>query len=166
MMVDDDNPLLHLLTHWQAAAAEAHDHYRQQRGNDMYTANYYRGVAETYERAALDLQALISHTHATETEPIPSIPTAAIPFVQVAEADVNALLRGLGLFPRALKRHDDGAFTATFSKLQSHTNDDRTAALQAADPRLRILDVGNLRDTGEPFIDFGFVEVQSRGSNE
>jgi hypothetical protein len=146
----ETDPLEDLLARWEERLHEAAQRSRQVKTGDFQAAYYFRGVAETYKTALAELRALIDEPAET-----PAAPPA---LVNVPVEQVGALLSKLGLFPRVLTRHDDGAFTAVFSRLQPVAAARRTELLTGADPRLRIVREGNLRDTGDPYVEFGFVE--------
>lgn len=142
-----------LLARWQARLTEAAERSRQTKSGDLQAAYYYRGVADTYRAALAELRELFA-----SGEPVtPVEPAPAVKFDLLSEAQVQTLLTGIGLFPRRLQRHEDGAFTAIFSRLQPVSAARRRELLLAADPRLRILHEGALPDTGDPYLEFAWV---------
>lgn len=152
MSAAETDSLEDLLARWEARLADASLRSRQVKTGDLQAAYYFRGVAETYKTALAELRALID-------EPAEA-PASAVALLQtVTEADVRTLLSRLGLFPRQVRRHDDGAFTAVFSRLQPVSAARRSELLTGGDRRLRILHEGTLPDTGDPYVEFGFVEV-------
>lgn len=150
MNVPPNDPVSELITRWQARLAEAAERSRQTRTGDLQAAYYFRGVAETYKTALAELNALLAEP---EAQPEPE----ALRLQLVSEDKVRNLLTQLSLFPRMLRRHDDGAFTAIFSRLQPVSAARRAELLRGADPALRILHEGTLPDTGDPYVEFGFV---------
>ncbi len=151
MSANETDPLADLLARWQLRLEEASVRSRQTKTGDLQAAYYFRGVAETYKTALAELRALIDEPEALLEPELALITT-------VTEADVRGLLSRVGLFPRTLHRHDDGAFTAVFSRLQPVSQAQRAEMLLKGDQRLRILHEGVLQDTGDPFIEFGFVQ--------
>ncbi len=140
-----------LFDRWEERWAEAQARSRQIKTGDLHAAYYFRGVAETYKTALAELRKLA----APEDE---ATPTPVQQLLQFTQEQVSAMLTDLGLFPRILRRHEDGAFTAVFSRLQPVSQARRLELLQGADRRLRILQDGALHDTGDPYIEFGFVD--------
>jgi hypothetical protein len=139
-----------LISEWEQLAREARERARIDRVGDVQNAYYYRGAAEAYTRAVQSARALLDGGALPEAE------QAAPNYAHLSEDEVSSLLNNAGLFARSLLVHDDGAFTAVFSRLQPVTQDKRLQLLNAADPRLTILDYGNLPDSGEPYVDFAF----------
>lgn len=132
--------------------AEAAARSRQTKTGDLQSAYYFRGVAETYKLALADLNALLA-------DPVAQAEPPALRLRTVSEETVQQLFTRLGLFPRVLRRHEDGAFTVIFSRLQPVSAARRAELLRGADPGLRILHEGTLPDTGDPYIEFGFLEA-------
>lgn len=149
----NDDPVAELVARWQARMAEAAARSRQTKSGDIQSAYYFRGVAETYRTALAELNALIA-------EPAAAPQPDALRLQMVSEETVRSLLTRLGLFPRTLRRHDDGAFTAIFSRLQPVSAARRAELLRGADPHLHILHEGTLPDTGDPYVEFGFVSEE------
>ncbi|MFN8379156.1 MAG: hypothetical protein U0452_10845 [Anaerolineae bacterium] len=146
----NDDPVSELIARWEARMAEASTRSRQTKTADLQAAYYFRGVAETYRTALAELNALLGEPEAPEPP--------ALKLKMVSEEAVQKLLVRLGLFPRTLRRHEDGAFTVIFSRLQPISSARRTELLLGANPRLRILHEGTLQDTGDPFIEIGFLD--------
>jgi hypothetical protein len=142
-----------LLERWETRWAEAQTRSRQIKTGDLQAAYYFRGVAETYKTALAELRRLVDG----DSEP-PAPPQLRL--IQFTQEQVSAMLTDLGLFPRILRRHEDGAFTAVFSRLQPVSQARRLELLQGADRRLRILQDGALHDNGDPYIEFGFVDEE------
>ena len=150
MSAPNSDPLDDLLARWEARQQDAANRSRQIRTGDLQAAYFFRGVAETYKTALAELRALLNET-------VEDAAPEALQLLRVPEEEVRALFARLNLFPRILRRHDDGAYTAIFSRLQPVSQARRTELLTGADPRLRILHEGALLDTGDPYIEFGFV---------
>ncbi len=106
---------------------------------------------QTYQGVIRDLRDLLAEA------PAPGADT--VRYCATAEADAQAVLQRAGLFTRSLTLHPDHVFTAVFSRLQPITLENRLRQLQAADARLVIVDSGSLRDTGDPYIDFAFIDT-------
>lgn len=149
MTAPETDPLDDLLNRWESRLNEAVQRSRQVKTGDLQAAYYFRGVAETYKTALAELRALIEEPAEAPAGP----PT----LLNVPVEQVGALLHKLGLFPRSLSRHEDGAFTAVFSRLQPVSTARRSELLIGADRRLRILYEGTLPDTGDPYVEFGFI---------
>lgn len=148
----DGDPVADMLARWETRMAEAAVRSRQTKTGDLQAAYYFRGVAETYKTALAEVNALLAGPEAPSGVP-------ALRLRTVSEEAVQQLFARLGLFPRLLRRHEDGAFTAIFSRLQPVSAARRAELLRGADPLLRILHEGNLQDTGDPYIEFGFLEA-------
>jgi hypothetical protein len=148
----ETDPLADLLARWEERLQDASLRSRQVKTGDLQAAYYFRGAAETWKMALAELRALLA-------EPEIAVPPAPELLQSITEADVQALLARIGLFPRQLRRHDDGAFTVVFSRLQPISAARRAELLKGADRRLRILHEGVLQDTGDPFVEFGFVAI-------
>jgi len=146
------DPVSELLARWEARMAEAASRSRQTKTGDLQAAYFFRGVAETYKTALAELNALLD---VPEEQAEPASPRLRM----VDETAVQQLFVRLGLFPRLLRRHEDGAFTAIFSRLQPVSAARRADLMRGADPQLRILHEGTLPDTGDPYIEFGFLEA-------
>jgi hypothetical protein len=146
----EPEPVADLLARWEARLRDSSVRSRQTNTGDLQAAYYFRGVADTYKAALAELRALLADPEA------PPDPTEAL-LQTVTDTEVSAMLSRIGLFPRLLRRHDDGAFTALFSRLQPVSAARRAELLRGADPRLRILHEGTLQDTGDPYVEFGFV---------
>lgn len=137
-----------LLESWDALAQEARARSRASHTGDAQAAYYYKGVLDTLQRVIGDVQALLGEAGA---------PAAAQEsYAPVTEAAVEALLSRVGLYPRALRVHDDYVVTAVFSKLQPLWQDRRLHLLAEIDSAIVVIDHGRLPDTGDPFIDFAF----------
>ncbi|MBE2183908.1 MAG: hypothetical protein IAE89_10820 [Anaerolineae bacterium] len=152
-MTDDlVDALRQLARKWESSAREFQSRARVEKAGDIHTAYYYRGVVDTYQRAASALRVLLSTNQ----------PTAEVPALQYRAAtlaEAHDLLEKAGLYARDLRQHEDSAFTAIFSRLQPITQEQRIGRLSAVNRQLIILDAGSLPDSGEPYIDFAFANV-------
>ncbi|NDJ59797.1 MAG: hypothetical protein GYB67_01660 [Chloroflexi bacterium] len=175
--MSNTDTLQELIDQWVKRASEAREK-AQMRGQP--NAQYYNGVMNTYLQVVKDLRAAAGIAAPPQTAAAPSTPApsaaaappaaappaavqpdsvAALPeYVRVGEAEVTSILTNAGLFTRELQRHTDGAYTAIFSKLQPLGQDERLNKLRRADGRIRVLEHGALSDSGDPFIEFAFVQ--------
>jgi len=140
-----------LIERWEALADEAREQTRVTNPNDFSRVGFYQGVMKTYLSAAQDLRDLLAGEDAE--------PTTPEKYLAVTQDEAAALLQRSGLFARTLTLHSDLVFTAVFSRLQPVTQENRIRQLSSADPRIVIVDQGTLRDSGDPYIDFAFVQV-------
>lgn len=147
-MNEDD--LYRLIERWEALADEARGQTRIAHASDLSRVAFNQGVVQTYQNAIRDLRDLLAEA--------PAHTAATSPYLATAEADAQAVLQRAGLFTRSLTLHPDHVFTAVFSRLQPITLENRLRQLRAADSRLVVVDSGTLRDTGDPYIDFAFVD--------
>jgi len=140
-----------LIRTWDANGRAANDEVRKRRVTDTSNARLYQAKSQIYAETADALRELLDDT----TPPSVSAPE----FVSIEESAVVALLERVGLRPRTLHRHPDGAFTAVFPRLQTLSQEERSERLASADARIQILNTGKLPDSGEPYIDFAFQAV-------
>lgn len=147
-----DDALLALIARWEALAEQASQQMRADSINDISRVAYHEGVARTYRAAAGDLRDLIVPDEAPETDTTEE----PLDYRIVPDAEVAAILRRAGLFPRSLTLHPDRVYTAVFPRLQPVTHEARLRQLSSADPRIIIVEHGTLRDSGDLFIDFAF----------
>jgi len=151
-MTDDDllEALRQLAKEWEGKAREFQSRARVEKAGDIHTAYYYRGVVDTYQRAASSLRAMLSTN-------LDTVEAKSLQYRTTTMDEARSALSNAGLHARELSQHSDGAFTAIFSRLQPITQEQRIGRLSAANPHLIILDTGNLPDSGEPYIDFAFT---------
>ncbi len=147
-MNEDD--LHRLIEQWEARADEAREQTRLAHASDLSRVTFNQGVVQTYQNVIRDLRDLL--------EEAPASPVEAPLYCATSEADAQAVLQRAGLFTRSLTLHPDHVFSAVFSRLQPITLENRIRQLRAADSRVVIVDSGVLRDTGDPYIDFAFVD--------
>ena len=145
----NEDALFALIEQWQALADQARDQASFADARDISRAAFYQGVMKTYQNAAQDLRDLLA--------PDTAVPSPAHEYLAISESEAAAVLQRAGLFARTVTLHPDRVFSAVFSRLQPLTQETRLQQLSGADPRLVIVDQGALRDTGDPFIDFAFV---------
>jgi len=143
--------------------------------------HFNRGLAEGYYKAAVDLAELLKAypeliIRATGPLPVeappPAGPTptpppspaasAAAPaqppkFVPMNLNEVLDILAFAGTNPREVRPNAGvNTFTAIFSRWEPLMPHERVALLQKADYRLVIVESGKIRDTSDPFVEFGF----------
>ncbi len=145
-----EGDLYRLIEQWEARADEAREQTRLAHASDLSRVTFNQGVLQTYQNAIRDLRDLLA------AAPAPPVDTPQ--YLATSEADAHAVLQRAGLFTRSLTLHPDRVFTAVFSRLQPITLENRLRQLRAADARLVIVNSGTLRDTGDPYIDFAFVD--------
>lgn len=140
-----------LLVDMRSLAKEARPKSRAEKSGDIATASYYRGVYDVAQQVAdiiyESLTALDDDAGEAATEG---------GYLLLSSDEVGEILEAAGLYTRGFQAHEDGAFTAIFSRLQPTTLEQREAALLSADPRIIILASGKLMDSGDPYIDFAF----------
>lgn len=159
-------------------ALMARDHARESKARsgagDETRAAYYRGLAETHHKLAMELAEAVKQLPATgptstpaqassgmTTAPAlgqaqPAAPTTAYAAVSLAEA--LRLLDYAGVNARDVKQHKDNAFTAIFSRWQPFSESERLDRIKSVDPRIVILGYGKLPDGYDPYVDFAFQE--------
>ena len=147
----NEDALLALIEQWQALADQAREQAGLVDARDISRAAFYQGVMKTYQNAAQDLRDLLAPETAAESP--------ALEYRAVSESEAAAVLQRAGLFARSVTLHPDHVFSAVFSRLQPITQETRLQQLSAADPHLVIVDQGALRDTGDPYIDFAFIDL-------
>ncbi len=147
----NENDLHKLIERWETRADEAREQTRVTHASDVSRATFYQGVLQTYQNVIRDLRDLL--------EDAPAAPAETPLYLATSEADAQAVLQRAGLFARSLTLHPDHVFSAVFSRLQPITLENRLRQLRAADSRLVIVNSGALRDTGDPYIDFAFVDT-------
>ncbi len=123
-------------------------------------AEYLRGLAEGYYKAALDLAAVIKEqgksplaqsladSPAAENEPDYDL--------TMHLSEVMRMLEYIGINPRDLTPYKDGTFHAVFSKWQNMTDTERVEKIRAMDGRLVLLAHGRTNETNDPFVNFAF----------
>lgn len=155
--------LRELANRWAILARDYARDGKLAEGKDPARAQYLRGIAEGYYKAATDLATQLKQAEARGTaiagpDPGPSsVPTVAT--VQYTPVPIDEVLRMFsfaGTAPRDVFPREDGTYTAVFSKWEPMQPHERVAAMQLAEPRLVILGQGKSKDAGDPTIDFAF----------
>jgi hypothetical protein len=155
-------------------ALTARDHARESKARssagDETKAAYYRGLAETYHKLAMELAEGIKQlpanapaaapaVNAPLPAPAPAQAPPAAPASSYAPVPLSEALRMLdyaGVNARDVKQHKDNAFTAIFSRWQPFSESERLDRIKSVDPRIIILGNGKLPDTHDPYVDFAF----------
>jgi hypothetical protein len=163
----DLNTLLReLANRWANLARDYSRDSKSAEPKDPGRAQYLRGIAEGYYKAATDLAAQIKQAEARgaplpgpDAGPDAGPPRPAAPPMQYTHVPMSEVLRVLsyaGTAPRDVFPRDDGTYTAVFSKWEPLQPHERVAAMQQAEPRLVILGQGKSKDAGDPTVDFAF----------
>ncbi|MFN8531028.1 MAG: hypothetical protein U0670_20690 [Anaerolineae bacterium] len=142
---------------------------------DQAQAQYYRGFAEGYYKAAMELAAVLK---GDQTDTAPSDGKSAVPrspslggetpsakpapaapiYATLSIGDVISMLEYVGAGPRDVIAKPGNIYHAIFSRWQSLTEPERIAKISGADPRLVILNFGKLKDTNDPYVEFAFKQ--------
>lgn len=142
-----------LIADLEAREREAAERAKQGYATDWRVDYFYRGVIKTYQDVITDLHQFLSSGD-QQAQPIPTPPVQYMP---LEPYEVERLIEKAGIHARSTMLHSDGAVTAIFARLQPMTQEERITRLKNADPRVVVLDVGKLPDTGEPYIDFALT---------
>jgi hypothetical protein len=137
-------------------------------------AEFLRGVAEGYYKAALELASVLkehSRPAAQAGTAAPAVapsappvegsappPPAAEPAYDTSMhlSDVMRMLEYGGATPRDVVPYKDGTYHATFSKWQNMTDGERLEKVKRIDSRIIILSHGRTKESNDPFIAFAF----------
>lgn len=145
---------------------------------------YYRGLAEGYYKAAVELAELIKQFPDSEIAAIakpapPSLPAndapapasnaprpaapapqAALPeYLNLPVGEVLNVLSYAGTNPRDVTPNKGvGTYTAVFSRWENLMPHERIEMLKAADHRLIIVSSGKTRDSGDPYVEIAFKQ--------
>lgn len=167
-MAEEKTPdLRDLANRW---ALKARDYAREAKDPalDPAQANYRRGLADGYYRAATDLA---EHIKALANNPAPapastgaspaSEPTApaAAPVPTYAAIPVNEVLSILaqaGTNVRDIIENRDHSYSLIFSRWENIMPHERLERIKAADQRVIILSSGKAKDTSDPLIEIAF----------
>lgn len=178
----DTNQLLHqlraLANRWAMKAREFAQDGRN--SADQAQAQYYRGFAEGYYKAAMELAAVLKgdqpDTASSGANPaapsaprspssgegMPSAKPAPAPaapvYIALSIGEVISMLEYVGAGPRDVVAKPGNIYHAIFSRWQSLTEPERIAKISGADPRLVILNFGKLKDTNDPYVEFAFKQ--------
>ena len=129
---------------------------------DPGRAQYLRGIAEGYYKAATDLATQLKQAEARGAAlagPDPGTSTVTPSTVEYAHVPMSEVLRMFsyaGTAPRDVFPRDNGTYTAVFSKWEPMQPHERAAAMQQVEPRVVILGQGKSKDAGDPTVDFAF----------
>lgn len=127
-------------------------------------AEYLRGLAEGYYKAALDLAQVIKD----QGKPMQAAASSADGTPQSAaseepEYDTNLhlnevmrMLEHIGIVPRDVTPYKDGTYHAVFSKWQNMTDGERVEKIRTMDGRLVMLAHGRTKESNDPFVNFAF----------
>jgi ABC-type transporter Mla subunit MlaD len=141
------------------AAAEAK---RKEQGDPQ--AEYLRGLAEGYYKAALDLAQVLKD----QGKPLQAAASSAEGTGQLASDaepeydtslhlnEVMRMLEHIGIVPRDVTPYKDGTYHAVFSKWQNMTDGERVEKIRVMDGRLVLLAQGRTKETNDPFVTFAF----------
>jgi hypothetical protein len=141
-----------LLVDMRSLAKEARPKSRAEKSGDIGSANYYRGVYDVAQQVADIIYEALTAIDDDQAET-----SESGDYLLLGADEVGDILERAGLYTRGFQAHDDGVFTAIFSRLQPTTLEQREAALLTADARIVILASGKLMDSGDPYIDFAFL---------
>jgi hypothetical protein len=187
-MADEKAPdIRDLANRW---AIKARDSARDSKDPSLTEAQaqYRRGVADGYYRAATELAEFIksqnivsvpgaaaSSTAASSSASLPPArPTmpgaraaaAAAPpappkpqYVQVSISEVLSILESCRTNVRDIKENADYTYSLVFSKWEPIMPHERIERLKAADLRIVILESGKVKDTNDPYIELAFRPV-------
>jgi len=150
----------------------ARDYSRESKTIDNpETAAHNRGAAESYHKAAMELAAVLQGDSAalqtgerravtdTGTAPAASADAAPVSYAAMPIREVVMMLDYAGANARDITMNPNNVFTAVFSRWQPLSDDERLKKIKSADPRIVIVATGKQRESGDPFIDFGFKEM-------
>ena len=182
-MADDLMTALRTLAnHW---TMKARDFARASKDEsaDEAQANYNRGFAEGYYRAATELAALIKEQQTArdarpQPKPVssagaspqraapaqrvaPAAPHPAPPptnYAPVTVAEALSVLEFAGTAARDVIQNKDNSFHAIFSRWENMMPHERIERIQKADARIVILNNGKL-ESHDHFVDFAFKEA-------
>lgn len=148
-----------LANHWAMLARDYARDGKLAEGKDPARAQYLRGIAEGYYKAATDLATELKRAEARGAGVPAPQPTPAVPAGLYAHIPMNDVLRmfaDAGTTPRDVFPREDGTYTAVFSKWEPVQPHERVPAMRQVEPRVVILGQGKAKDSGDPTIDFAF----------
>jgi len=143
--------------------------------SDQGQAQYYKGFAEGYYKAATELAAVLKGETAPadgsatllvntpSTAPArpaaPAAPVSAPPtYIALPLNEIINVLEFSGASARDVKIKPGNTVYAEFSRWQPLTEHERVAKIAAADPRVVILNFGRTKDTNDPYVEFAFKQ--------
>lgn len=157
--LDLPSALRALANHWAMLARDYARDGKLAEDKDPGRAQYLRGIAEGYYKAATDLANQLKRAEARGTvAPAPesvSVAPAGL-YAHIPMSDVLRMFSDAGTSPRDVFPRDDGTYTAVFSKWEPVQPHERVPAMQQTEPRVVILGQGKAKDSGDPTIDFAF----------
>lgn len=148
-----------LANHWAILARDYARDSKLAETKDPARAQYLRGVAEGYYKAATDLANQLKQAEARGTtgpapDAAPAVPAGL--YAHIPMDDVLRMFSYAGTTPRDVFPREDGTYTAVFSKWEPVQSHERVPAMQQAEPRVVILNQGKTKDSGDPTVDFAF----------
>lgn len=137
-------------------------------------AEYLRGLAEGYYKAAVELAEILKtgslgsvapafDVHAAPqqstapTQPVPAV-TAPV-YESLTVNDVLQILMYADATPRDVTPNKDGTFTAVFSRWQPLSEHERLDKIKSADGRIVIVNTGKTKDNSDPYVQLGFTKL-------
>ncbi|NWG16409.1 MAG: hypothetical protein HXY41_07215 [Chloroflexi bacterium] len=137
-----------LIEDWLARAQDAADKALNLSRIGASRAEFYRGQADAYRRAAAELRALLADESGEDQ-------AAPVEYAQVSLDTAQTVLKLAGLSAAELRAHPDRTFSILFLPLQFRSVGEVSEMLMdVAD--VDILDSGRLLDTNKSFVDFAF----------
>ncbi len=170
------NELRALANRW---AIKARDFARDAKSNaDAGQAQYYRGMADGYYRAATELAATLKGetttaepatntstpaaprpaTNAASDGTQPAAPAAPVEYIALPVNEIMNMLEYSDLNPRDVTFKPGNVVYALFSRWHPLTNHERIAKIAALDSRIVILNYGKVKDTNDPYVEFAFKQ--------
>lgn len=151
-----------LANHWAILARDYARDSKLAEAKDPGRAQYLRGIAEGYYKAATDLANQLKQAEARGAAgpaPAPPVAETDVRFTPVPMGEVLRMFSFAGTSPRDVFPHDNGTYTAVFSKWEPMQPHERVAAIKQVEPRLLILGQGKAKDSGDPTIDFAYKDA-------
>lgn len=148
-----------LANHWAILARDYARDGKMAEAKDPARAQYLRGIAEGYYKAATELANQLKQAETRgATGPAPDATPAVPPgtYAHIPMSDVLRMFSYAGTTPRDVFAREDGTYTGVFSKWEPVQPHERVAAMQQAEPRVVILGQGKTKDAGDPTVDFAF----------
>lgn len=184
-MADDILTSLRSLANRWTMLARDYARASKEAGTNEVQAQYNRGYAEGYYKAATELAALIKEQESRPQPtlqggrrntgrltppaqppaagaPRPAAPAApAAPVVKYAQISVGealSILSFAGVTPRDINQNKDNSFRTIFSRWENMMPHERLTLIQKSDPRVIILNNGKT-ETQDHFVEFAFKEA-------
>lgn len=180
-MADDLMTALRALANRWAMRARDYARSSKEEGVTEAQANYDRGFADGYYRAATELATLLTQPGLAaepQSKPISSAPAAGaapqrpapqspaapppppkpqVTYAKVSVGEAVSILVFAGCQPRDVTPNKDNSLHATFSSWGSLMLHEQVDRVRNADPRIIILDSGKM-ESHDYYIDFAFKE--------